>query len=125
MWAFDIATNHDTIAEREGVNFALYVLHKKDPPILPNAESGDWWKTSVGLKFQRSSFKDMEIKNRLKDLVISRLMVFVVQATNVPLKVSDFPYLSDLVFSGCGALQKEAGDFTMIATGHFQLPITW
>ena len=52
----------------------------------------------------------MEIKNRLKDLVISRLMVFVVQANTVPLKVSDFPYLSDLVFPDCGALQKEAGD---------------
>lgn len=67
----------------------------------------------------------MEIKKRLKDLVISRLMVFVGQATNVPLKVSDFPYLSDLVFPGCGALQKEAGGFAMIATGHCQLSIIW
>jgi len=52
----------------------------------------------------------MEIKSRLKDLIISRLIVFDVQATTVPLKVSDFPYLSDLVFPDHGALQKEAGD---------------
>lgn len=52
----------------------------------------------------------MKIKNRLKDLVFSRLIVFVVQATTVPLKVSDFPYLSDLVYPDCGALQKEDGD---------------
>lgn len=51
----------------------------------------------------------MEIKNRLKDLLISRLMVFIVQATTVPLKVSDFPYLSDLIFPDCGALQNKAG----------------
>lgn len=39
-------------------------------------------------------------------------MVLVVQATTVPLKVSNFPYLSDLVFPDCGALQKETGDLS-------------
>lgn len=52
----------------------------------------------------------MEIKNRLKDLVISRLFVFVVQATTVPLRTSDFQYLSDPVFPDCESLQKEASD---------------
>lgn len=51
-------------------------------------------------------------------------MVVVVQATTVPLKVSDFPCLPDLVFPDCGALWKEAGDFSVIATGHCQLALT-
>lgn len=67
----------------------------------------------------------MEIKKRLKDLVISRLTVSVGQATNASLNVSHFPYLSDPVFPGCGVLQKETGDFAMIATRHCQLSITW
>lgn len=81
---------------------------QEDPLILPNTEPRDLGKTSFDLKFLRSRFKNMEIKNRLK--VISKLLVFFVQTTTVPLKVFDFPYLLNQVFPDCGALLKEAGD---------------
>lgn len=82
-------------------------------------------KASLDFKFLRSNFKNTEIKNTLKDLIVSRLMIFVVQTTSVSLKVSDFSCLPDTVLPACGALQKEAGDISVTATGQCQLALTW
>lgn len=121
MSAFDIADCHNNQAGRS----EKFTLHLCDTPRIPlillNTEPGDWRKITVDLKFLRSSLENVEVKNRLKGLVISRLMTFVVQPNRVSPKLSDLPYLSDMVFSHWERCRK-VGDLCTGAKINWPLP---